>query len=86
MERCESSLCRQKFQSSKLATGKPLIVQQLRFVIQLRESFLRNESMNNREQTYAAIEKMLQTLNDPFTRFLPPSKASTLKGGTKGIQ
>ena len=40
--------------------------------------------MANRQQTYEAIEKMLSTLNDPFTRFLDPSKYSALKGGTKG--
>lgn len=40
--------------------------------------------MNSRKQTYEAIEKMLATLNDPFTRFLDPSKYSAVKGGTEG--
>ena len=40
--------------------------------------------MANRQQTYDAIEKMLATLNDPFTRFLDPSRYSALKGGTRG--
>lgn len=41
--------------------------------------------MNNRKQTYAAIEKMLITLEDPFTRFLEPAKLLVLKEGTKGV-
>ncbi|MCO5557241.1 hypothetical protein L7F22_010802 [Adiantum nelumboides] len=45
-----------------------------------REDALRREPMNNREQTYAAIRKMLLTLEDPFTRFLEPEKFKTLRG------
>lgn len=41
--------------------------------------------MNNRKQTYAAIEKMLMKLEDPFTRFLEPAKLLALKEGTKGV-
>nr|GEX35856.1 carboxyl-terminal-processing peptidase 2, chloroplastic [Tanacetum cinerariifolium] len=44
-----------------------------------RENALRNEPMNNREQTYAAIKKMLATLDDPFTRFLEPEKFKSLR-------
>ncbi|VVB12593.1 unnamed protein product [Arabis nemorensis] len=33
-----------------------------------RESALRNESMNTREETYMAIKKMVATLDDPFTQ------------------
>lgn len=53
------------------------------FTHQLREQYLK-ESMSNRRETYAAIEKMLSTLNDPFTRFLEPSRYDALKGGTRG--
>ncbi|KAI5079830.1 hypothetical protein GOP47_0005309 [Adiantum capillus-veneris] len=49
-----------------------------------REEALRREPMNNREQTYAAIRKMLLTLEDPFTRFLEPEKFKTLRTGTRG--
>ncbi|GJZ39258.1 carboxyl-terminal-processing peptidase 2, chloroplastic [Tanacetum coccineum] len=49
-----------------------------------RENALRNEPMNNREQTYAAIKKMLATLDDPFTRFLEPEKFKSLRSGTQG--
>ncbi|EEF44333.1 Carboxyl-terminal-processing protease precursor, putative [Ricinus communis] len=49
-----------------------------------RENALRNEPMNNREETYVAIRKMLATLDDPFTRFLEPEKFKSLRSGTKG--
>ncbi|KAL8100062.1 carboxyl-terminal-processing peptidase 2, chloroplastic-like [Apium graveolens] len=49
-----------------------------------RENALRNEPMNNREETYVAIRKMLGTLDDPFTRFLEPEKFKSLRSGTKG--
>jgi len=49
-----------------------------------RENALRNEPMNSREETYAAIKKMLSTLDDPFTRFLEPEKLKSLRSGTQG--
>ncbi|KAJ4957131.1 hypothetical protein NE237_013914 [Protea cynaroides] len=49
-----------------------------------RENALRNEPMNTREETYAAIRKMLVTLDDPFTRFLEPDKFKSLRSGTQG--
>ncbi|CAN6878635.1 unnamed protein product [Brassica oleracea var. botrytis] len=49
-----------------------------------RESALRNEPMNNREETYMAIKKMIATLDDPFTRFLEPGKFQSLRSGTQG--
>ncbi|KAL3648847.1 Carboxyl-terminal-processing peptidase 2, chloroplastic [Castilleja foliolosa] len=48
-----------------------------------RENALRNEPMNTREETYAAIRKMVATLNDPFTRFLEPQKFKSLRSGTR---
>ncbi|RAL54517.1 hypothetical protein DM860_001645 [Cuscuta australis] len=48
-----------------------------------RENALQNEPMNNREETYAAIRKMVSTLDDPFTRFLEPEKFNSLKSGTQ---
>ncbi|XP_078152814.1 peptidase S41 family protein isoform X1 [Carex rostrata] len=48
-----------------------------------RETALKNEPMNTREETYAAIKKMLSTLDDPFTRFLEPDKFKNLRSGTK---
>ncbi|OAY55462.1 carboxyl-terminal-processing peptidase 2, chloroplastic [Manihot esculenta] len=49
-----------------------------------RENALRNEPMNNREETYVAIRKMLASLDDPFTRFLEPEKFKSLRSGTQG--
>ncbi|KAF8096776.1 hypothetical protein N665_0301s0023 [Sinapis alba] len=49
-----------------------------------RETALRNEPMNNREETYMAIKKMIATLDDPFTRFLEPGKFQSLRSGTQG--
>ncbi|XP_057959631.1 carboxyl-terminal-processing peptidase 2, chloroplastic isoform X5 [Malania oleifera] len=51
---------------------------------QYRETALRNEPMNTREETYVAIRKMLATLDDPFTRFLEPKKFKSLRSGTQG--
>ncbi|KAL8479751.1 hypothetical protein ACS0TY_026616 [Phlomoides rotata] len=48
-----------------------------------RENALRNEPMNSREETYAAIRKMVATLGDPFTRFLEPQKFKSLRSGTR---
>ncbi|CAH9137305.1 unnamed protein product [Cuscuta epithymum] len=48
-----------------------------------RENALRNEPMNNREETYAAIRNMIATLDDPFTRFLEPEKFKSLRSGTQ---
>ncbi|KAK6117371.1 hypothetical protein DH2020_048889 [Rehmannia glutinosa] len=44
-----------------------------------RENALRSEPMNTREETYAAIRKMVATLDDPFTRFLEPQKFKSLR-------
>ncbi|KAJ7536412.1 hypothetical protein O6H91_12G068500 [Diphasiastrum complanatum] len=50
-----------------------------------REDALRHEPMNSREETYAAIRKMLASLNDPYTRFLEPEKFQSLRAvGTSG--
>lgn len=51
---------------------------------QLRESFLSKEAMANRPQTYDAIRKLLASLDDPFTRFLEPSRLAALRRGTAG--
>ncbi|CAA0807115.1 Carboxyl-terminal-processing peptidase 2-chloroplastic [Striga hermonthica] len=48
-----------------------------------RENALRNEPMKTREETYAAIRKMVATLDDPFTRFLEPKKFKSLRSGTR---
>ncbi|KAK4266249.1 hypothetical protein QN277_027199 [Acacia crassicarpa] len=49
-----------------------------------RENALRHEPMNTRQETYSAIKKMLDTLDDPFTRFLEPDKFKSLRSGTQG--
>ena len=40
--------------------------------------------MDTREQTYSAIVKLLSSLDDPFTRFLPPDRLAALRRGTAG--
>lgn len=52
--------------------------------LQQRESYLKNEPMQNRSQTYTAIRKLLGSLDDPFTRFLEPSRLAALRRGTAG--
>ncbi|NER28200.1 MAG: PDZ domain-containing protein [Symploca sp. SIO1C4] len=49
----------------------------------LRQKVLRGH-LDNREETYGAIEKMLKTLDDPFTRLLKPSQYRSLKVNTSG--
>ncbi|KAI4342618.1 hypothetical protein MLD38_027224 [Melastoma candidum] len=49
-----------------------------------RENALRTEPMNTRDETYAAIRKMVATLDDPFTRFLEPERFRSLRSGTQG--
>jgi C-terminal processing protease CtpA/Prc len=52
--------------------------------LQVREQYLKNEPMVNRAQTYAAIRKLVASLDDPFTRFLEPDRLAALKLGTTG--
>jgi C-terminal processing protease CtpA/Prc len=52
--------------------------------LQLRETYLKKEAMGNRSQTYDAIRKLLAVLDDPFTRFLEPSRLAALRRGTAG--
>ncbi|GLC45453.1 hypothetical protein PLESTB_000616700 [Pleodorina starrii] len=49
----------------------------------VREAFLKKESFESRPQTYDAIRKLLASLDDPFTRFLEPSRLVQLRGGTQ---
>ena len=49
----------------------------------LREKTLK-EGLNNREATYTAIQKMLESLDDPFTRLLKPSQYRSLQVNTSG--
>lgn len=51
---------------------------------QTREKYLKNEPMNNREETYAAIRKLVASLNDPFSRFLEPEKLASVRRGSSG--
>ncbi len=53
-------------------------------LLQLREQYLKNEPMRDRNETYTAISKSIKTLNDPFTRLLEPSRYSALKRGNQG--
>jgi len=49
----------------------------------LRENALKKR-MDNREAAYAAIQKMLESLDDPFTRFLTPNQYRSLQVNTSG--
>ena len=40
--------------------------------------------LNNREEAYTAIQKMLATLDDPFTRLLQPDQYRSLQTSTSG--
>ncbi len=42
------------------------------------------QTLNDSQQTHVAIQKMLQSLNDPFTRFLPPAQYQSLQTSTAG--
>lgn len=49
----------------------------------LREKFVK-KPLRDREETYSAIEEMLATLDDPFTRLLRPEQYSSLQVNTSG--
>jgi carboxyl-terminal processing protease len=49
----------------------------------VRQSALR-QPLNNREETYTAIQRMLASLNDPFTRFMEPDQYRSLQTNTSG--
>ena len=49
----------------------------------MRKKFL-NKPLHNREETYQAIREMLETLDDPYTRLLPPQKYKNLQITTTG--
>jgi len=42
------------------------------------------QPLENREQTYGAIQQMLASLNDPFTRLLKPDQYRSLQTNTSG--
>lgn len=48
-----------------------------------RKKFLK-KPLHNREETYQAIREMLATLDDPYTRLLPPRKYKNLQITTSG--
>ena len=49
----------------------------------LREKTLK-QRLDNRDATYSAIQKMLESLDDPFTRLLKPSQYRSLQVNTSG--
>ncbi len=49
----------------------------------LREKVLK-QPLDNREETYTAIQKMLESLEDPFTRLLKPNQYRSLQVNTSG--
>ena len=49
----------------------------------VRETFYK-KPLNNRTEAYEAIEEMLKTLDEPFTRLLKPEQYSNLKISTSG--
>ena len=49
----------------------------------LREKYIK-KPLRDREETYTAIEEMLATLDDPFTRLLRPEQYNSLQVNTSG--
>ncbi len=49
----------------------------------LREKAFKKQ-LDSRDATYVAIQKMLETLEDPFTRFLTPNQYRSLQVNTSG--
>lgn len=49
----------------------------------VRQRLLKQE-LTNREETYQTIRSMLATLNDPYTRLLPPEQYRSLQTNTAG--
>lgn len=49
----------------------------------VREKFLQ-KPLHNKEEAYQAISEMLATLDDPYTRFLPPQQYQNLQITTSG--
>lgn len=49
----------------------------------LREKFIK-KPLRDRDETYSAIEEMLATLDDPFTRLLRPEQYHSLQVNTSG--
>ena len=49
----------------------------------IREKAIR-QNLKNREETYSAIETMLASLDDPFTRLLKPNQYRSLQVSTSG--
>lgn len=49
----------------------------------MRKNLL-NKHLSNREEAYAAITEMLASLQDPYTRLLPPEQYRSLKVNTSG--
>lgn len=49
----------------------------------IREKFIK-KNLSDREKTYAAIEEMLATLDEPFTRLLRPEQYRSLQVSTTG--
>ena len=49
----------------------------------LREKYVK-KTLRDREETYTAIEEMLATLDDPFTRLLRPEQYRSLQVNTSG--
>jgi carboxyl-terminal processing protease len=45
---------------------------------------LMKQPLQNREQSYTAVQKMLASLNDPFTRLLKPDQYRSLQTNTSG--
>ena len=50
----------------------------------VREKFLKDVPMRDRQETYSAIRALLASLDDPFTRLLDPARAAALNSGRAG--
>lgn len=50
----------------------------------VRREYLKSDSINDEEVAYRALEAMLDALDDPYTTFLRPARASDFQGQIKG--
>ncbi len=94
---CFASLCWYAPDAQAFTEEQKLMLQSWRIVNQsyldetfnhqnwwkLREKFIK-KPLRDREETYAAIEEMLATLDDPFTRLLRPEQYHSLQVNTSG--
>jgi C-terminal processing protease CtpA/Prc len=75
---------RQEERGGEVWSGKTRVHRTSSAGVQLRERYLKEVRMDNREETYNAIRSAIAVLDDPFTRFLEPQQYAALKRRSSG--